>query len=112
MLISNAFPSQYLKASDLQGRTASLTIDRCEMADLDGEHKPCLYFVGKDKGMILNRTNGATIVESYGDETNDWQGKPLEVFTARVSFQGRMVDGLRVRIPAPAGQAPDGDTPW
>ena len=111
MLMSSAFPSAYLKAADTQGRTLPLIIDRCELVDLDGEQKPCLFFQGRNKGMILNRTNAATIVEAYGDESDAWRGKPLEVFTARVSFQGRMVDGLRVRIPAPAGDFED-DIPF
>ncbi len=102
MKITDAFPSNYIKSSDLNGRVLQLTIDRVTMEDLDGEQKPVLYFQGKQKGTVLNRTNATTLVAKYGDETEAWQGKPVELFTAPVSFQGLTVDGLRVRIPAPA----------
>ena len=105
MLISNAFPGAYLKAQDLQGRTVAVTIADCRMEDLGGEEKPVLYFQGKDRGMVRNKTNASAIVSAYGDDTSAWIGRPLELFVARVSFQGRMVDGLRVRVPAPATHA-------
>ncbi|MEA1048581.1 hypothetical protein U5801_01920 [Lamprobacter modestohalophilus] len=100
MLISAAFPGAYLKAQDLQGRTVSVIIADCRMEDLGGEEKPVLYFQGKDRGLVLNKTNAGVLVDAYGDETSQWNGRPLELFAARVSFQGRMVDGLRVRVPA------------
>lgn len=104
MLISNAFPGNYLKAADLQGRTVTVAVSDCRMEDLGGEEKPVLYFQGKDRGMVLNKTNASAIVSAYGDDTGAWVGRPLDLFVARVSFQGRMVDGLRVRVPAPAPQ--------
>ena len=54
MRISAAFPSNYIKAADLQGRNVKVKIDRIEMEEVGGEPKPSLYFLGKDKGMVLN----------------------------------------------------------
>lgn len=105
MKMSDAFPGSYLKAPDLQGRTVAATIADVRMEDLGGEEKPVLYFVGKDRGLVLNKTNAGALVSAYGDETTAWTGQPVELFVARVMFQGRMVDGIRVRVPAPAPQA-------
>lgn len=97
MRIDSAFPSQYLKAADLQGRAVPVTIDRVEMEDIGGDHKPILYFVGKQKGMVLNKTNSNNIALLYGPETEDWNGKPIELFEAMVDFQGKTVPAIRVR---------------
>lgn len=101
MLISTAFPGTYLKAQDLQGRTIPVTIADCRMEDLGGEEKPVLYFEGKERGLVLNKTNASLLVDAYGDETSQWHGRPIELYPARVQFQGRMVDAIRVRVPAP-----------
>ena len=106
MRISDAFPSNYLKAADLQGRMVTVTVAGSRMEDFGGEEKPCLLFQGKDKGMVLNKTNASAIVSAYGDETDEWIGKPIELYSARVMFQGSMVDGLRVRVPAPPSPQP------
>ena len=112
MLISNETESRFLKASDLKGRTVSANIDRVEEVELDGKVKHAMHFIGREMAMILNVTNKATLIDAFGNETDDWHGKPVEVFSARVNYQGEMRDGLRLRIPTPAGQALDDDIPW
>ena len=76
MRISDAYPSNYLKASDLQGRTVVVTIDHCDIEDIGDERKPILYFQGKQKGMVLNKTNANNVSVLYGDDTDDWIGRP------------------------------------
>lgn len=99
MRMSAAFPSNYLRAADLQGRNVTVTIDRVAMEDIGGDHKPVLYFRGKEKGMVLNKTNGNNISAAYGDETDDWAGGEIVLFPTMVDFQGRSVEAIRVRIP-------------
>ena len=64
-----------------------------------------MYFDKREKGMVLNKTNARTIGDVYGDDTDAWVGAPIEVFSMKVDFQGRMVDGLRIRVPPPKRQA-------
>jgi hypothetical protein len=99
MRISNAFPSTYLKAADLNGRTAKVVMESIRMEDIGSEQKPILYFQGKEKGLVLNKTNANNIAYAYGEETDTWAGRPLELFEAMVDFQGRTVPAIRVRIP-------------
>ena len=115
MRISEAFPSNYLKASDLGHREWKLTMSRVEMENLGSEMKPVLYFHGAEKGLVLNKTNSEMIVLMYGDETNAWSGQELVVKPDKTSFQGKIVDCIRVvwhggrpngPIPAAATQAP------
>ncbi len=102
MNISEAFPSNYVKASDLNGKPSLLTIRACVREELgqgnDKEKKPVLYFKEAQKGLVLNKTNANVIVDAYGKMTEDWEGKTVEVYPARVEFKGNLVDGIRVRI--------------
>ena len=108
MKIGEAFPSKYLKAADLQGKRVNVTIANVALENIgDDEGKAVVYFQGKDKGMVLNKTNANMIVEIAGtEETNDWRGVTIALFTARVDFQGKRVDAIRVDLPAkPAAAA-------
>jgi hypothetical protein len=111
MRISNAFPSNYVRAADLQGRQITVTIERVEMEDIGGDPKPILFFRGKDKGMVLNKTNANNISTAYGDDTDDWAGKPIVLFEAQVDFQGKTVPAIRVKIPRGAPSAPSARPP-
>lgn len=97
MRISSAFPSEFLKAADLNGRNVKVVMDRVEMRDIGGDHKPILFFQGKEKGMVLNKTNANNITSMFGDDTDDWNGKEIVLFEAMVDFQGKTVAAIRVR---------------
>lgn len=99
MKVSDAFPSNYLKAADLQGRNVIVKIDRVEWEEINKERKLALYFVGKEKAMILNKTNANVISTAYGDDTEDWRDQEIMLFMAMVDFQGKTVEALRVKIP-------------
>lgn len=105
--INTLYPSTYLKAGDLQGRPVNVTIRAVVMEKIGSDIKPVIYFQGKEKGMVLNKTNGMTIAQAYGTDTDDWAGGAIVVFPAYVDFQGKQVEGLRVRMPErqPAGGA-------
>lgn len=118
MRIDAAYPSKYLKTADLQGRAVRVTIERFEIEEVgDGDRKPCLYFAGKDRGIVLNRTNADTVSAAYGEETDDWIGQALELYPDKTRFAGKMVDCIRVRVPRQATaqtiqpqRAPNGHT--
>jgi hypothetical protein len=105
MNIDQAFPSQYLKASDLAGAQPIVTIERLEFEPVGQkkEMKPILYFTGKDKGMVLNKTNARNIAHLVGTgETDEWVGARIRLYSANVEFQGEMVDSIRVKAAPPA----------
>ena len=108
--MSKLFPSKYLASDDLNGKTVSVKIDRVVMEEVGQQKdwKPVIYFQKAKKGMVLNRTNGNMIASAYGDDTDHWHGKPVLIRAEKVAFQGKMMDGLRIHIPA---QAPEPDEP-
>lgn len=97
--INEAFPSKYLKSTDLRGDVAKVKIRDVMVEEIGTDRKMVMYFAGKEKGMVLNKTNAVTIGDAYGQDTDDWIGQPIELFSMKVEFNGRMVDGLRVRVP-------------
>lgn len=99
MQLSQAFPSNYLKASDLQGRNITVKIDRVEKEKIGTDSKLVLYFQGKEKGMVLNKTNANNIGYLYGEETDDWHGCEITLFEAMVDYQGKTVPAIRVKSP-------------
>ncbi len=108
MKIGDAFPGQYLKAQDLGNNRVTVTIDRVEMEDIGGDHKAVLYFQGKDKGLVLNKTNSSAITEYAGtDETDDWRGVRVVLYKTRTEYQGKRVDCIRIdEAPLQRGAAP------
>ena len=99
MKFSSAHPSKYLKAADLNDQEAKVTMSHVDMEDVgDADKKPVLYFNGKTKGLVLNKTNGRAISKTYGDETEEWKGKDLILYPAMVDFRGDMVQrAIRVQ---------------
>ena len=101
MKISDAYPSNYLKAADLQGKNILLKMDRVEYEKIGEDEKPVLFFVGKQKGIVLNKTNSAKIAAAYGDETEDWRDQEIVLFPAMVDYKGETVEAIRCRAPQP-----------
>ena len=102
MNIDSAFPSKFLKAADIpKGRKVRLTISLLNVEDVSGEgdEKPVLYFEGRDRGLVLNKTNSGRIKLGYGAETDDWRGKELFLYQDITQYQGRDVECLRVEVP-------------
>ena len=77
------------------------------------EKKPVLYFIGKAKGLVLNKTNGETLSSAYGDETDVWRESIVVLYPTTTSFKGQTVPCLRVRVPTPpAGTGNDEEPPF
>ena len=71
----------YLKAEDIGSRQLELTIESVELetfGETDAkQHKLAIYFKGKEKGIVSNKTNTKRRVEKCGAETDKWQGKKI-----------------------------------
>lgn len=84
----------------------------------DPELKWCMTFVEIEKPLVLNATNVQLCEKIFGsDNTDDWRGQRLVMYAdPNVSFQGKLVGGIRVRapkanakLPEPAPPPPDDD---
>jgi hypothetical protein len=105
MNVNEVFPSNYLKAADLQGREIPVMIDRVEMESFGQDQKAIVYFRNKQKGVVLNKTNAMNIAGAYGDDTDGWVNQPVVLFSVWTDFQGKSVQAIRIR-PGTMAQAP------
>jgi len=89
---------------DLGGATKTLTIKSCTVETLpDGKTKPALWFNESDQGLILNVVNSNMIAADYGDDTDAWLGRVIQLRSEGTTFQGRPVQAIRVATTAAAG---------
>ena len=102
--VSEMFPSRYLKSSDLNGREAKLKISYLQDEDIGGESKHVLYFVGKQKGLVLNKTNARVIGQAYGDDSDGWGEMEVVLYPTMVEFRGTATESIRVKIPPRTGR--------
>ena len=103
MNINKVFPSRFLKAADLKGRRVTVTIERVVMEEVgrDRDEKPICYFKELAKGLPLNKINTRTIAEiADSEETDEWPGTKITLFSTKVDFGGERVDAIRVERPA------------
>ena len=67
--------------------------------ELGGEKHLVVYFRGKQKALVLNKTNASYLAAAISDETDDWPGHEIVLYPTKVNFQGKMVDAIRVEMP-------------
>ena len=97
--VSEAFPSNFLKAADLNNRTVKVTIDKVVFEEIgqNKDKKPVMYFDKVQKGLVLNKTNAEQIAATHGQHFEGWTGKEIELFSQMVPFQGQNVAAIRCR---------------
>lgn len=110
MNINEVFPSKYLKASDLRGHVVKVKIARVDVEKVgQTDTKPVLYFQGKDKGLVLNKSKAGILAAAFSPETDGWIGKDIELRPDKVKFGDQIVDSISVQLPAPVATE---DAPW
>lgn len=107
--LNDLFPSRYLKVADLQGSSPTVTIAgvMLEVMGRAREKKPVVYFVGKTKGLLLNKTNAQAIARLAGsDDTDQWVGVRVRLVATTDTFGKESYPVVRVAAPiAVAGRA-------
>jgi hypothetical protein len=107
VLLASAYDqSKYFKAADLPAeKKLKIKSVTEELIGQGADQKKMLtvWFTNDEHGLPLNRVNNRTIRGAFGDPVDGWVNKIIVVFPATVEFRGKMVPGLRVRIPPPKG---------
>jgi len=108
---NEAFPSNWLKAEDLQGKRIAVTIEDVTSEEMNFENKkerkPVMRFHNKEKALVLNRTNWNRLADFLGsDDSDDWVGKRIVLGVEKVDFQGKRVPAVRVLGLAPGVTSP------
>ena len=98
-----AFPSKFLKASDLEGGTRTVAIHHVKTEEVgqSRDRKLVVYFEGKAKGLVLNKTNCNKIVAITGEgDTDDWKGHRIALYPTETEFGGETVECIRIKAPS------------
>src|SRR5262245_43143133 len=115
VLLASAYDqSKYFKAADLTTeKKLKIKSVTEELIGQGADQKKMLvvWFTNDERGLPLNRVNNKTIRGAFGDPVDGWINKIIVVFPATVEFRGKMVPGLRVRIPPPKGDGPAAKPP-
>jgi hypothetical protein len=89
----------YLKVDDLRGSgPKQLTIKDVEQGAYD---KPVLRF-SDDTLLSINATNAKVLIRAYGEESDDWVSKVVELYIGPTQYQGQPKDSILVRPISPA----------
>lgn len=105
---TDVFKSNYVGQADLD-HPVIVKIADAQIEQINGddgkEEKAVLHFErDKIKPLILNSGNWATIEAAYGEDSDNWIGKEIEVYVdPNVMYGKKKVGGVRVRIPSGAG---------
>ncbi len=98
---------KYLGAAEFDGCDHDYTIKLIEQKNVayeeddDPEEAWIISFEETARQLLLNKTNCAAIGAIHGDNANEWIGKSITLFPARVKAFGVMQDAVRVRPDAP-----------
>ena len=102
--INDMLPSKFLKQSDVdQDYIVTIRgVEQVNVAAQDADQddfKYVIHFEEFDKPMVLNSTNIQLLAKATdSDDTDDWTGKQVIVYTdPNVSFGGKVVGGLRIK---------------
>lgn len=106
----------YIGAYELMDGTANkeliVTIEKVKrevITGADGKKEECTVCSLKgQKPMILNTTNQKTMTKLFGSPyIEDWAGKSMTLYVARIKAFGDTVDALRVRDKPPVIMLPE-----
>lgn len=100
MVDVNQYVGSFLKADDIPAPQL-VTVERFEETEMGGEKKLVMFFQGVPKGLVMNATNINLCRSIFGSgETDHWAGRQIVLYVdPHIPFQGRMVAGLRLKMP-------------
>ena len=119
MLMSEAFPSAYIKAADIASapnKEVEVEIESCAHENVgqgaETELLPVLRFKDKKPGLVLNKTNNNLLIAGFGNESDGWIGRKCVLYATTCSYQGDPnTPCIRVRIPQQPEEKPPAAEP-
>jgi len=98
------YGSRFLRAEDLAGKTATVTIASVEDVEFDDRGlKPVLHF-GKKRALVTNATNFDVLAAAISPRTEDWVGITIVLRGIKVKYKGKPTDSIAVEVLRPKQQ--------
>jgi hypothetical protein len=109
------YQGRFLKAGEMQGKKATLTIASVDLYELEGEKgkkiKGVIGFKETPKLVALNRINGLCLKGMFGRQVQEWTGKRVTLFPTVVLEAGAMKGDPCIRVWGSPDIAHDLDVP-
>jgi hypothetical protein len=111
--VSSIYGGQFMTAAELMpmGKRHPALIHGVvqKVVSKEGEEKLVLTLASAQgrawpRELVLNKGNATALQTAYGDDSDDWLGKPIELWAEMTSFQGKNMPGIRLAATA-AGTA-------
>jgi hypothetical protein len=105
MKFSEEFAGRYLKAADIKDLpspvTATIThVEAEEVKSKSGSGLVHVLYTDKfEKGIIFKVTMGRVLAHAFGDDMDDWTGKPIELVVRDQEYGGETYEVIRFSIP-------------
>lgn len=94
------YPGRFLKSGELLGRKVTVTIADVEIDELEGEKgkriQGIIFLKGKNKQIVLNKTNGLCLKAMFGRKLSEWIGKRIVIFQDKTRMGADTVDCIRI----------------
>lgn len=99
-------PSKFIQAFELDGKDHAVTIQRITGEEIEGENnrkarKPVVHLAEFPRPLVLNKTNARTLIQLYGPDYHQWNGKRFVMFPTTTKMAGETVDCIRIRKTKP-----------
>ena len=100
MDLDGMFKGNYMKADDVK-QPILVTINNVTVETLEGNPKAVIHFAESEQGLVMNKTNYATVKNITGtSESAEWNGTKIVVYADHnIQFGNKTVSGLRIRAP-------------
>ena len=111
-----AYTSPWLKASDLQGRAVTVTVERAtveEVRQQDGtkQSRVVVSFRGKEKRMICNKTQALALADvAHTEEFGRWSGLTVILEPARTRSGQETINIRRSQTTTRSSESADAST--
>jgi hypothetical protein len=102
------YGSKYLSVADLKDDEPRLEIGKVEVAELREKNgttkrKYVVWFVGVEKGLVINNTNARKLADAYGKQPSRWISQIVQLYSEETAYgKGVRVRPLRKPPPIPA----------
>lgn len=103
--INELMPSKYLKKEDVTPDVlvtiSNVVTENIAQDNETPKMKAIIYFHEFTQGLALNQINKESLIITLGtDQFEQWYGKQITLWNDRtVSMNGKLVGGVRIRIP-------------
>jgi hypothetical protein len=96
MKISETFSGSYFNAADFP-TPRTLVIESVTKVTFPDGSKPAVRLQGERQQLVLNKTNAFVLASAFGDDTECWKGRQIQVVAKPTFYQGNQTQGMSVQ---------------